>query len=457
MKRARSRLAIVAMTVAVSLPAGAGIADSLSWTPPRANFPRAALEVIGTNVLVWSFDRFIRDGGELEEFRVGWDSIWDNIENRMEWDNNNFSTNNFLHPYHGSLYYNAARANGFGYWESAPFAFAGSYLWEFVGEANNPAYNDWINTAVGGMAFGETLYRLSDLVLDDTATGGKRFWRESLGLLIDPMRGFNRIFSGEWSRVGLNPPDRRRSRVGLRIETGLRSQGRESLANQDTSGAFVALDFLHGDPFFDDDIRPFDNFSLGLQLNFNDVARVGRMQIQGLLSGKHLSESEHTWHILGSYQYFEYIKNRGYEYGGQSVGGLWLSRFGGRGVTYALVTDVGLGLLLLGGTSSDVANFSGRTYDYGSGLTYRLGARLFRRGHVVAELRSEGSWMYTLNGVRGEYFVTIVELLASVPVWRDLGLGAKFQGYYRKAWYDDYADSSHWLPEVRGFVSLGLD
>jgi hypothetical protein len=76
---------------------------------------------------------------------------------------------------------------------------------------------------------------------------------------------------------------------------------------------------------------------------------------------------------------------------------------------------------------------------------------------MVAELRNEGSWLYTLNGVQGQYFITLVELKAAIPVWRDLGLGGEFRGYYRQAWYDNYDDVSRWLPEVRGFVSLAVN
>jgi hypothetical protein len=438
---------------APAAPADSAAADATS----RTHFTRAALEVLGVNVAVWSYDRFIREGGENPEFRIGSNSIWENMKNRFEWDNNSFGTNNFSHPYHGSLYYTAARANGYSYWESIPFVFAGSYLWEFTGEANNPAYNDWLNTSIGGVVIGESLYRLSDLVLDDTATGTGRFFREFGGLVISPMRGINRLISGEWSRVGPNPPDRLPNRLGFRLETGMRSQGQESLANEDTSGVYVSFDLLYGNPFTDDSIRPFDEFTFSLQLNFNDVSSVGRMQIDGLLFGETVHRSESAHHILGADQYFEFVNNRGYEFGGQSVGAAWLARYGKPEAPFALVTDLGLGLMPLGGTSSEVANFSGRDYDYGSGFTYHASALLFRRHRTLVELRSEGNWLYTLNGVDGRYFINIAYLQATLPLYGNLGIGGELRGYYRKAWYDQFDDVSRWLPEARVFVMFTND
>jgi hypothetical protein len=67
----------------------------------------------------------------------------------------------FAHPFHGSLYFSAARTNGFNYWASVPFAIAGSFLWECCGETHPPSINDWIATSIGGAAIGETTYRLS--------------------------------------------------------------------------------------------------------------------------------------------------------------------------------------------------------------------------------------------------------------------------------------------------------
>ncbi len=458
----RGGLACLALVLSAAVASLSGAApaetdaDGLGTPRESPRFGRAALEVVGTNLTIWSYDRFIREGGGNPEFRVGLDSIWDNFLNQFEWDNNTFGTNNFAHPYHGGLYFTAARSNGYSYWESIPFAFAGSYLWEFSGERNNPAYNDWINTSVGGTVIGESLYRLSDLVLDDTARGGERFWRELGGLLISPMRGINRLISGEWSRVGPNPPHRRPGSLGFRLETGARNQSRQRVANEDTTGAFVRIDFIHGDPFTGESLRPFDYFTVGLQINFNDVSTLGRMQVLGLLTGRATGGSGETRHVLGAYQAFEFIDNRGFEFGGQSLGALWLSRLGDVEAGLGLRTELGLGMILLAGTSSEVESFSGREYDYGSGAAARLNAGLRYGGRTLVELGGETAWLHTLNGAPGSYLISIAHLQAVVPLKEGLGLGAEIRGYHRKAWYDDFPDVSRWLPEGRLFATLAL-
>ena len=69
---------------------------------------KAAAEAFGINVLVNSFDRFVLN----EDFaKISMNSIHENIKNGFVWDNDQFSTNLFAHPYHGGLYFNSARSN----------------------------------------------------------------------------------------------------------------------------------------------------------------------------------------------------------------------------------------------------------------------------------------------------------------------------------------------------------
>ncbi len=106
------------------------------------------------------------------------ESWWNNISKGWEYDGDAFLTNYFAHPYHGSLYFNTGRANGYSFWESTAWAATGSALWEYFGETFRPAFNDWINTTVNGITLGEITNRLSIVVTDNTATGSSRVWQE---------------------------------------------------------------------------------------------------------------------------------------------------------------------------------------------------------------------------------------------------------------------------------------
>ena len=209
------------------------------------------LDLVVVNEIIWIYNRYIREGGENLGFRKSWKTFTNNLNNGFEWDDNNFSTNHFLHPYHGSLYFTGARSQGYDFWQSVPWAFAGSWYWEYAGEAHQPSINDWINTSVGGMALGEGLHRMSNLVLDNTDTGSSRTWREIGGFLVAPVRGFNRLITGEAFEVHANPVDRHPSSLAANFSLGLRSLGQNDLWTDNETRLFMRFFAKYGDPFED--------------------------------------------------------------------------------------------------------------------------------------------------------------------------------------------------------------
>ena len=142
--------------------------DELCLWPGRKRPWLAAAEVTGINVFVHCFDRWALNSDFAQ---TTWHSIDHNLRNGFVWDNDYFITNLFAHPYHGNLYFNSARSNGLTFWESAPFALAGSTMWELLGETEPPAINDIFATTIGGIAIGEITHRLSNAILDDRHRG----------------------------------------------------------------------------------------------------------------------------------------------------------------------------------------------------------------------------------------------------------------------------------------------
>src|SRR4030095_13389241 len=137
----------------------------------KKRFGMAVLELGIVELIPWMFSKYVTKPGWAN---VGLQTWWSNVQSGFEYDGDNFLTNNFAHPYHGSLYFNSARTNGYNFWESMPFAFAGSLFWEYFGEFYRPSINDWINTSVSGINLGEMLYRVSNVVTDNTAHGNDR-------------------------------------------------------------------------------------------------------------------------------------------------------------------------------------------------------------------------------------------------------------------------------------------
>ncbi len=132
---------------------------------------KPAVEVFGINTFVWTLDRFVL---KADFSHIG-PSTWKyNLQKGWEWDDDRFGINFIGHPYTGSLYFNAARSQGYNYIESVPYAIGGSLMWEYFGENTRPSYNDVINTPVNGAFLGEISYRLSSNILDDRTRGGER-------------------------------------------------------------------------------------------------------------------------------------------------------------------------------------------------------------------------------------------------------------------------------------------
>ena len=411
----------------------------------------AITETVGLNLLIWSFNRYIREGGTNPGFRVGSESWEENQLNGFEWDDNSFTTNQFAHPYHGSLYFNAARSNGYGYWGSIPFAFAGSFMWEYFMETHHPAINDWVATSVGGTAVGESLHRLSAMIWDNTATGGSRFWSELGGFIVNPVGGLNRMISGEAFNVYANPADRLPSKLTASYEVGLRVTGDERVWESDTTRVYMEADFVYGDPFAGDREKPFDYFDFSIQLNFKDKSGIGRLGIKGLLFATPLSESETSTHLIGAFQHFEYINNWAFEFGGQSISASYLSNIEmGRS---KLTTEFHALGVILGGTASDYESFTGRSYDYGPGVGFKFVSTLFRQGRPFFTLVHRNYWIYVLNGNEATHFVAMTRMRLDLPIQKFFGAGFEYDLYHAERSYTDFPDVSQRTPEFRAFLS----
>ncbi len=419
------------------------------------NFGRTAVEVVGLNALVWSFNYYLRPGGN-NGFRVGFRSWAENLKNGFEWDDNNFSTNQFSHPYHGSLYFNAARSNGYSFWESVPFTFAGSFGWEYFGETHHASMNDWIATSVGGSAVGEMLHRFGRMIRDNGDQGSSRNWREVGGFFVDPVGGLNRIIDGDWGRLHENHPERFAKNYSSSLDLGFRTVSEDKLGDTDTTRVFMELEFDYGDPFFGDMGSPYDNFNLALQLNFSEIKTLGRVQSDGMLGGTFLKETEQTSHILAAFHHFDYINNNQLEFGAQSVSAGLLSRFA-EVLGLELRTEVHLGAIILGGTSSDYASFSGRSYDYGPGAQVLLSAEMSRHGYQVLYFSHEQHWIHTVNGNESDHNISSTRLKLGLPLVYNVGLGLEYVLHLAERTYKNFDNVSVRNPQTRLYMTWDLN
>jgi len=432
--------------------AAASIGEGENPTPAPQNdsfcctkkyFLPAALNVLALELIPNYFNWNVSDDTTAVLSTTSWSR---NIRRGFEWDPNNLATNMFAHPYHGNVYFNAGRSNGYNFWESQLFAYAGSFLWEMFGENNQGAINDWAMTSLGGITIGEALHRTAIMVRDNQGRGVGRAFRELGGFLLDPVGGFNRAWRGEMSKYGANREDRFPLRYSSWIMLGARTIAEGRLDNPADATAFFEFHARYGDPMLDHD-RPFDSFTLNLQLNAQDKTPIGVFQVHGTLFDQVWKQSEKAKHVLTIDQLFDYADNSTYEIGDMAFAVALRSR-------WTLCDDLQLHLLVqpnlmvVSAILSEYAGLTGRSYDFGSGFGLRLfGA--FTSPHFEGQLGYRGFFTSTLNGAPGNQIVHFVSARAMWRMWRAVGMNVDYTIYMRDSFYQQYPDVHRRNPELR--------
>src|SRR6185503_16260312 len=92
---------------------GAGEARSF-WVP--------AIEIPSFQFLLNRFDHYALDA---DTYPAPWTNLHTNLHRSWVIDNDKFSTNQFLHPYQGSIYQGLARSAGLDFWQASAYTFAG--------------------------------------------------------------------------------------------------------------------------------------------------------------------------------------------------------------------------------------------------------------------------------------------------------------------------------------------
>ena len=167
---------------------------------------------------------------------------WANMEQGCVWDLDDFSVNQFGHPYQGSNYFNTGRAHGLSFYEWAAVTAFGSATWEYFGETNHASLNDLINTTLGGIALGEMFHRAAWLVRDTRKTGSGRLWKEIGATVLDPITGVNRFITGDASRVTDKPADMVPSHLATSGALGVLWRGTQGNAFTATGQPFLEID-----------------------------------------------------------------------------------------------------------------------------------------------------------------------------------------------------------------------
>ncbi len=383
------------------------------WNDGRRNFWKAAAETAGINVLVHCFDRFVMN----EEFaKVTFKTIGNNLQNGFVWDNDQFSTNLFAHPYHGNLYFNSARSNGLSFWQSAPYAFCGSLMWEICGEREPPAINDLMATTMGGICIGEVTHRISEILLNDNSRGFRRFLREAAATIINPMGGFNRIITGSAWRVRNNPQkyfDSSKTPLDFSVSIGSRYLSDDGALFRGEWNPYVNLFLEYGNAFHADNSRPYDFFTLEATVGMSsNQPLVNRLHIVGRIWGKSIDNNSDLKAEVGIFQHFNYYDSKPVKDGTQltpyriseaaALGPGLLLSFPQVGALTRLEQRLYLSGILLGGTKSDYYNVIDRDYNMGSGFSIKTKTQMDFRNSGRFIVHANYYRIFTWKGYEGK-------------------------------------------------------
>ena len=439
---------------------------------------RAAAETFGLNVGVWAFDRFVMQ----EDFaKISPTTIKNNIKHGFVWDNDQFSTNLFAHPYHGNLYYNTARSSGMTFWESAPYAFAGSLMWETCAEVEPPAINDLMATTLGGIALGEVTFRFSSQLLDDSKRGFGRFLRELAAGVICPPRAFNRLITGDAWRVRTeNPLYHDYDRIPVQFELGF---GNRYLADAGSlfrgeHNPYIEMRGIYGNPFEAECNEPYDYFTAGVTFGLSgNQPLVSRVNLMGRIWGKELPTTTDMELLVGVFQYFNYFDAEEVKDGSgkipykiseaASIGPGIVYRFPSLHRKVSLSQSLHVGGILLGGCLTDYYNIIDRNYNLGSGYSvksqthldfgqkgmFSLGFQHYRiftwKGYEGKDLTTVNPLYLNAQGDRGNTSFTVITPIVEYVLGPHVRINWETSLYYRRSHYKYHPDLNFYTFETR--------
>lgn len=414
----------------------------LNWdTGAGKSYLIPALEIIGYELLLNQFDRHFVE--PKSAYRSGTKSFWNNLTD-SNWviDNDQFSVNQFLHPYGGTIYYGLARSSGLNFWESSLYTAAGSFIWELGGETTPPSANDQYTTTLGGIFLGEPLFRMASLLLE-TDEEGKPGWLRELGAaILSPPTGFNRLAFGD--RFDAVFPSHKPATF-MRLMAGgtLTSSSHNVSSNVKPRGAAADFEFTYGLPGKPGYTykRPFDYFDFHLSaVTANTIESI---DTRGLLIGTTYAPNESVRGIWGLYGTYDYISPQVFRVSstGVSLGTTW---------QWWASRDVALqGTVLAGGgygAAGSIERTEDRDYHDGITSTGLLALRLIFGDRAMLDLTGREFYVSGLLSTEPKGYENILRGDASltVRVFERHGIALRYVSSHRDAGYPnvEYRDQT---------------
>ena len=413
-----------------------------------------ASRVVLTNVVNWVVVRYV--------YKYDWarisPSTWKkNLKGPWVWDNDRFGINFLGHPHTGNYYFNTARANGFTFGQSFPFAVGGSLIWELFGEKDPPSRNDIINTPISGMFLGEILYRISSNILNDRTRGVNRVFREFLAGIINPPRAFNRLTQGKMFRV-TGKEVYQKEPLNITMSAGIHKVNENNHFGTGSTNAIFNLQFDYGDPFEIRHRKPFDVFRLRLEARYGDEKRlIDNVGGYGFLFGKNIIKGKNGI-LAGIFQHYDYWNNKIFELGTLGFGPGIISRIN-IGRNSNLYSGIHVAVVPLAGNSTrfgpDTSDY--RKYNFGGGFEGRMEETLNLSRWVSAGFNAYYYWIRTYNGIPGTSIIAILKPRIAFKIFKTASIGLEHHIYFNDRLTKNSSDLHLKRTEQKIFFQIYLE
>jgi hypothetical protein len=453
-------------TASPSTTADEGAGDTRSfWVP--------AIEIPAFQFLLNRYDHYALDA---DTYPAPWTNLRTNLHRSWVIDNDKFSTNQFLHPYQGSIYQGLARSAGLDFWQASAYTFAGSVLWEESGENTAPSINDQIATGIGGNFLGEPLFRLANLLLESADGDGPGWLRELGATILSPPTGFNRLVYGQRFGIfrGYDPALAVRLDVSGNLSMQYQSNVQVSAdpsaptapprkTNRGSGTISAAVSYgLPGKPGYEYE-RPFDYFEFELTLDSASV--VESVFSRGLLAGQAYEAGANYRGVWGLYGLYDYsapnifrVSNTAAAFG--TTGQWWLSpRIALQGTALIGVGYAGGGVIRSAGVTAPGPQGEGqRNYHYGVAPESILALKLIFGDRAVLDTTARGYYISRIAASESTGSETIDRFDArlTVRVHGMQGLTIRFTETNRDGQYSNLPDSHQRVRAISlGYTLLG--
>jgi hypothetical protein len=328
-----------------------------------------------------------------------------------------------------------------------------------------------VTTVFGGTALGESLYRVSDGVLDDRARGFERVVREVAAAAVNPARGITRLATGRaWANRGTGGAPSSSVLEGLeplRVHAGARAFGRAG-----DSGTrvlpYVALEWNAGD-LLGPGRGLFSYQKTRVGLYPGDLSAFGTLSVRGSLWRGDTRSDGGTEAVsrFSAYIDTDYQESEVFRFATQALTVGWArGLFESRGVHARLEAEATW--VLLGSVDSEYARLAEiegvrerfRQYDFGTGGGGRLALSLAQEGRSLFEASYRFVALATLNGsnVNGtsaSHTLHVFRATARPELGSGWGLGIDVDAFIQDSRYGyvEFEDASTTRLEGRVYLS----